>query len=143
MSAAHFGPRIGGNAGEALDPIGNVLGKADEYSIFTQDPDGTFLFRNAGAGRLYGYEPDEVVCKDDWAVLHPTEDVARSKPRVILDAAQWDGKWGVDGHADTHVVTKYALTVRREGGRTTAISYNASIYPDLAKKSSVWRRRHP
>jgi PAS domain-containing protein len=143
MSAAHFGPRIAGNAGAALDSIGSVPAKATQYSNIAHDPDGTFLLRNAGAAPLYGYEPDEVVCKDDWAILHPTEYVAGSKPHVILGAAQWDGNWGGDGHADTQVVTKCELAVRREGGRTTAISYNASIYPDLARKSSVCRRRHP
>jgi hypothetical protein len=43
MSAAHFGPRIVGNAGEALDFIGNVLATAIEFSIVAKEPDGPFL----------------------------------------------------------------------------------------------------
>ena len=43
MSAADFGPRIVGNAGEALELIGNVLAMANEHSIVAQEPDGTFL----------------------------------------------------------------------------------------------------
>jgi hypothetical protein len=41
-SAVQFGPLIVGNAGEALDLIGNVLAKANEYSIVAQDLDGKF-----------------------------------------------------------------------------------------------------
>jgi hypothetical protein len=43
VSAAHFGPRIVGNAGEALDFIGNVLATANEFSIVAMEPDGPFL----------------------------------------------------------------------------------------------------
>jgi hypothetical protein len=42
MSAVQFGPLIVGNAGEALDLIGELLAKANEYSIVAQDPDGKF-----------------------------------------------------------------------------------------------------
>jgi hypothetical protein len=43
MSAAYFGPRIVGNAGEALDFIGDVLATANEFSIVAKEPDGPFL----------------------------------------------------------------------------------------------------
>lgn len=92
MSAAHFRPPIVGNAGEALDLSGNVLATANEYSIFAQDLDGKLLLQNAGARRLCDYKPDAVACKDDWAIL-PPRGCRGSKPRVILDAAHWDGKW--------------------------------------------------
>jgi hypothetical protein len=41
---------------------------------------------------VIGYEPEEVR-KANSSILHVPEDVARGKPRELLDAGLRDGKW--------------------------------------------------
>jgi hypothetical protein len=43
-----------GNAGEALDFIGNVLATANEFSIVAKEPDGPFLLVSNDVKRRSG-----------------------------------------------------------------------------------------
>ena len=49
---------------EAVEFIGNVLESSTEYSVIAMDLDGKIALWNEGARRIYGYEPGEVVGKD-------------------------------------------------------------------------------
>ncbi len=96
-------------AQEATEFLANVLEASTEYSIIGKDIDDKILLWNEGARRMYGYTAEEVVGKASSDILHTPEDVALGKPRQIMDAAMYDGKWeGVIGR------------VRKDGKRITA-----------------------
>ena len=87
----------------------NILESSTEYSIIGKDLTGTILLWNAGARRLYGYEPEEVIGKANSSMLHTPEDIASGKPAQVMAAALQAGKW--EG-----TITR----VRKSGERFTA-----------------------
>jgi PAS domain S-box-containing protein len=78
---------------KALDLNRNILDSSTEYSIVGKDLDGNIVLWNEGARRCYGYEPDDIIGKANASILYSSEDVAKGKPREIMDAALRDGKW--------------------------------------------------
>jgi PAS domain S-box-containing protein len=93
MATKLFDSTIVSTAEEALDFIGNILESSTEYSVIGKDLQGNILLWNEGARRLYGYEPEEVVGRQNSSILHVPEDVASGKHQEIMDAAIRDGKW--------------------------------------------------
>ncbi|HEV8524162.1 MAG TPA: PAS domain S-box protein [Terriglobales bacterium] len=93
MPTKLFDSTIVSTANEALDFIGNILESSTEYSIIGKDVEGKILLWNEGARRLYGYDPEEVVGKQNSAILHTPEDVEAGKPAELLQTALRDGKW--------------------------------------------------
>jgi len=78
---------------EAMDFMATVLESSTEYSVIGKDLEGKILLWNEGAGRLYGYEPEEVVGRANSSILHSPEDVQAGKHREILELALRNGKW--------------------------------------------------
>ncbi|MBI2246772.1 MAG: PAS domain S-box protein, partial [Armatimonadetes bacterium] len=76
-----------------IDFISNILESSTEYSIIAMDLNGTLVLWNAGARRLYGYGPDEVVGKANSSILHAAEDVRAGLPGQIMAEAREHGKW--------------------------------------------------
>ena len=72
------------------------VGAATEVAldgICTVAPDGTFEFVGEEYGRLYGYEPEELV-GERWQRLHPDEEVEHIRSHVIpavMDGERWTG----------------------------------------------------
>jgi PAS domain S-box-containing protein len=93
MATKLFDSAIMGTTQQALDFIGNILESSTEYSIIGKDLNGKILLWNEGARRLYGYEPEEVIGKENSSILHVPEDVAAHKPEEIMATALRDGKW--------------------------------------------------
>ncbi|WP_435072836.1 response regulator [Halorubrum sp. HHNYT27] len=61
--------------------------------VCTIAPDGTFEFVGEEYGRLYGYEPEELV-GEPWQRLHPDEEVEHIRTNVIpavMDGERWTG----------------------------------------------------
>ncbi|WP_144799648.1 response regulator [Halorubrum depositum] len=61
--------------------------------VCTVAPDGTFEFVGKEYGRLYGYEPDELV-GEPWQRLHPDEEVEHIRSHVIpavMEGERWTG----------------------------------------------------
>ncbi len=104
QKARLFDSLIVGTAQEAVDFITNILESSTEYSVIAKDLTGKILLWNEGAFRLYGYEPDEVVGKENSSILHAPEDVKAGVPQQIMQAALDQGKW------------EGTLTRRRKGG---------------------------
>lgn len=71
----------------------NILESSTEYSIIGKDLTGMIQLWNAGARRIYGYEPEEVIGKANSSILHTPEDIAADKPAQIMAAALQSGKW--------------------------------------------------
>ena len=79
--------------GEQSAFLRNILESSTEYSIIGKDLTGKIELWNAGARRIYGYEPEEVIGKANSSVLHTPEDIAAGKPKEIMAAALQAGKW--------------------------------------------------
>ena len=79
--------------GEQSAFLHNILESSTEYSIIGKDLTGKIELWNAGARRIYGYEPEEVIGKANSSVLHTPEDIAAGKPKEIMAAALQAGKW--------------------------------------------------
>jgi PAS domain S-box-containing protein len=81
----------GGERGSA----GGVASAADVAldGVCTVAPDGTFEFVGEEYGRLYGYDPDELV-GERWQRLHPDEEVEHIRTHVIpavMEGERWTG----------------------------------------------------
>lgn len=91
---------VAGSDGREIGPqeehsafLQNILESSTEYSIIGKDLAGKILLWNAGARRLYGYTPGEVIAKANSVILHTPEDILAGKPEEIMAAALSTGKW--------------------------------------------------
>ncbi|HET6231753.1 MAG TPA: PAS domain-containing sensor histidine kinase [Longimicrobiaceae bacterium] len=88
--------QAGGEPGGSLATDGSGLYRllvesVQDYAIFALDTDGRILSWNAGAERLKGYRPAEIIGQH-FSVFYPPEDLAAGKPeRELRDAAR-DGR---------------------------------------------------
>jgi PAS domain S-box-containing protein len=88
-----FDSSIVSTAQGAGDFITNILESSTEYSLITKDLTGNILLWNDGARRPYGYEPNEVVDKANFSILHVSRDVQAGIPEQIMQAALEQGDW--------------------------------------------------
>ncbi|MFI4972754.1 MAG: PAS domain-containing protein, partial [Hyphomicrobiales bacterium] len=89
----HLGATLFSDPQDAASFIGNVLEASTEYSIIGADLEGNIQLWNEGAHRLYGYEPDDVVGKANFSILHAAEHVAVGLPRQMIAMALATGKF--------------------------------------------------
>lgn len=76
-----------------------------DYATYMVDRDGRVVTWNAGAERLKGYRPEEVLGRD-LSLFFAPEDVARGAPRQALEQAAAEGHAAAEG-----------WRVRRDGSR--------------------------
>ena len=107
-----------------------------DYAIFALDPDGYILSWNAGAERLKGYTPAEIIGRH-FSTFYPPEDIAAGKPeRELVDAVR-DGRVEDEG-----------WRVRKDGSRfwanvvITALRDVAGILVGFAKVTRDLTARH-
>ena len=62
-----------------------------DYAIFMLDPTGHVISWNAGAERIKGYRPEEIIGKH-FSVFYPPEDNAAGKPDRELETAIAEGR---------------------------------------------------
>ena len=67
-----------------------------DYAIFALDPDGRILTWNAGAARIKGYAPAEIVGRH-FSTFYPPEDLAWDKPGYELEVARREGRLEDEG----------------------------------------------
>jgi PAS domain S-box-containing protein len=67
-----------------------------DYAVYMLDPNGMVTSWNAGAQRIKGYSPEEIIGKH-YSRFFLGEDVAASKPWEELAAARRDGRAEVEG----------------------------------------------
>jgi len=98
MASRH--PPVTGTTTETLSSpaeqsefLKNILESSTEYSIIGKDLSGKIQLWNAGARRVYGYAPEEVIGKANSSMLHTPEDIATGKPSQVMAAALQQGKW--------------------------------------------------
>lgn len=67
-----------------------LVNSVEDYAIFMLDPAGNVATWNAGAAKLKGYTPDEIVGRH-FSVFYPAEDVQDGKPERELEIAKERG----------------------------------------------------
>ncbi|HEY7597118.1 MAG TPA: PAS domain S-box protein, partial [Actinophytocola sp.] len=67
-----------------------------DYAIFMLDTGGHIVSWNAGAERIKGYRPDEIIGKH-FSVFYPPEDNAADKPARELKTAIAEGRLEDEG----------------------------------------------
>jgi len=71
--------------------FGKFVGNIEEFAIFALDLDGRVATWNAGAYRITGYPPAEIVGKP-WTRLFTAEDTDRDLPAELMRRAAADGQ---------------------------------------------------
>jgi PAS domain S-box-containing protein len=88
------GGRIGGAQHDRL--LASLVDSVTGYGIFVLDVEGHVLTWNAGAERLKGYRPDEIIGQH-FSVFYPPEDQEARKPDWELAVAAADGAFEDEG----------------------------------------------
>lgn len=92
-----------------------------DYAIFMLGPKGKILSWNAGAQRLKGYTPEEIVGKH-FSIFYEKDDVADKKPQHELERASMDGRVEDEG-----------WRVRKDGSRFWANVVITAMHDDKGK----------
>jgi formate hydrogenlyase transcriptional activator len=73
-----------------------LVEEVKDYGIFMLDPGGLVRSWNAGAQKIKGYRPEEIV-GEHFSCFYTPEDIARGKPEEGLRLAATDGRWEEEG----------------------------------------------
>jgi PAS domain S-box-containing protein len=73
-----------------------LVSSVQDYAIFAMDPTGHILSWNAGAQRIKGYEPHEIIGRH-FSAFYPPEDVAAGKTTWELEVAAREGRLEDEG----------------------------------------------
>ncbi|HKW12655.1 MAG TPA: PAS domain-containing sensor histidine kinase [Gemmatimonadaceae bacterium] len=97
-SAAEFvaGSGAQGAALEGAGLYGLLVESVQDYAIFALDPNGYVLSWNAGAARLKGYAPSEIIGKH-FSIFYPESDNPLVKTKWELEMADRDGRFEDEG----------------------------------------------
>jgi PAS domain S-box-containing protein len=89
-----------------------------DYAIYMIDPEGTVTSWNAGAERIKGYSPDEIIGQH-FSSFYAPEDRERGEPARALAAAREQGRFAAEG-----------WRVRKDGSRFRASVVIDAIHDD-------------
>jgi PAS domain S-box-containing protein len=110
----------------------SIVEGVSDYAIFTLDPGGNVTSWNAGARRLKGYEPDEIIGLH-FSRFYTPEDNERGRPQHLLAMAEAQGHFEDEG-----------WRVRKDGSRFRAnvvITALRNAAGDLVGYSKITRDR--
>lgn len=71
---------------DRLDQFRLLVESVKDYAIFLLDPTGTIVSWNAGAARIKGYKPDEIIGRH-FSCFYTAEDLKHGKPGRALEVA--------------------------------------------------------
>ena len=113
-----------------------------DYAIFALDTEGRIITWNAGAQRLKGYAPDEIIGRH-FSVFYPSADVAADKPgRELKDALAHgrveDEGWRVRKDGSRMWANVVITTLRDEDGRHIGF---AKVTRDLTDRRALEEQR--
>jgi PAS domain S-box-containing protein len=98
-----------------------LVQEVKDYAIFMLDPRGRILSWNAGAQRLKGYTPEEIIGKH-FSIFFEKADVANKKPQRELEIASIEGRVEDEG-----------WRVRKDGTRFWANAVITALHDDKGK----------
>jgi len=93
---------------QLLDRYRLLVERVTDYAIFMLDPAGMVTTWNAGAERILGYKPDEIIGQH-FSLFHTPESREQGLPTLALEIASRDGKHESED-----------LRVRKDGSRLWA-----------------------
>lgn len=73
-----------------------LVGGVTDYAIYMLDPSGKVISWNAGAERIKGYKPDEII-GDHFSRFYPPEEVEAGAPGNALSIAREAGRFEKEG----------------------------------------------
>jgi hypothetical protein len=73
-----------------------LVASVRDYAIFLLDPTGHIVTWNAGAQRIKGYKPEEIIGKH-FSIFYPQEDIDSGKPPRELEIASRTGVYEEEG----------------------------------------------
>jgi PAS domain S-box-containing protein len=74
----------------------NLVASVEDYAIFLLDGQGHVKSWNAGAQRIKGYAPGEIL-GEHFSIFYPTEEVERGWPQQELETAAREGRFENEG----------------------------------------------
>ncbi|MGN6279589.1 MAG: PAS domain S-box protein, partial [Sphingomonas sp.] len=92
-----------------------------DYAIYQLDAEGHVASWNAGAERIKGYAPEEII-GSHFSRFYTAEDRAAGEPARALETARRDGRFAAEG-----------WRVRKDGSRFRASVVIDAIYDDIGK----------
>ena len=112
-----------------------------EYAIFMLDPDGKVASWNAGAQRIKGYEPNEIIGRH-FSRFYPQEDLVAGKPAMELEVASRVGRFEEEGWRVRKDGTRFWANVlitalRNDAGRLIGF---AKVTRDLTERRAAEER---
>jgi PAS domain S-box-containing protein len=113
-----------------------------DYAIFMLDTSGRIISWNEGAQRIKGYAAYEIIGQH-FSVFYPAEDVARGKPRGMLEKAAHDGRYEEEGWRVRRDGSKFwasvVLTALRD--RDGVLQGFAKVTRDVTERRNAEMRR--
>src|SRR5215207_2651986 len=95
-----------------------VEGMEEDYAIFMLSPNGRVASWNEGAGRMMGYEAEEII-GEHFSRFYTEEDVRHCKPERELEAAAVEGRFEEEGWRVREDGSKFwansVITASRDG----------------------------
>jgi len=73
-----------------------LVAAVKDYAIFLLDPTGKIMTWNAGAERIKGYKPHEIIGKH-FSIFYPEVDIRNGKPAMELQVARETGVYEEEG----------------------------------------------
>jgi PAS domain S-box-containing protein len=73
-----------------------LVATVKDYAIFLLDPTGKIMTWNAGAERIKGYAPSEIIGKH-FSIFYPEADIRSGKPAMELEVAKETGVFEEEG----------------------------------------------
>lgn len=95
-----------------------LVASVKDYAIFLLDPSGTIMTWNAGAERIKGYKPQEIIGKH-FSIFYPEADIRNGKPAMELEVARETGVYEEEG-----------WRLRKDGTRFWANVVITAVYDD-------------
>jgi PAS domain S-box-containing protein len=114
-----------------------------DYAIFMLDPAGHILTWNAGAHRLKGYRPEEIIGRH-FSTFYTADDRARNHPARELEIAAREGRyeeegWRIRKDGTCFWATVSITAVRDDDGRLTGF---AKVTRDLTERKRAEEALH-
>ncbi len=98
-----------------------LVASVKDYAIFFLDPSGTIMTWNAGAERIKGYAPQEIIGRH-FSVFYPEADIRSGKPAMELEVARETGRYEDEG-----------WRLRKDGTRFWANVVITAVYDESGK----------
>jgi PAS domain S-box-containing protein len=122
-------------ANAQLGEFRRLVASVRDYAIFMLDPGGHIRSWNAGAQKLKGYEPEEIIGRH-FSVFYSAEDRARRHPEYELEVAVREGRYEEEGWRLRKDGTRFwasvtITAVRDEAGNLTGF---AKVTRDLTAR---------